>query len=68
MILGEIFMVMYFGFSIYFALLNEIYVAIPFLLLFAFGFGYVSLLSLWQTGSRVVMQSIRAPLHDTVPK
>jgi cellulose synthase/poly-beta-1,6-N-acetylglucosamine synthase-like glycosyltransferase len=68
MIVGEIFMVMYFGFSIYFALLNEIYVAIPFLMLFAFGFGYVSLLSLWQTGIKVVVQTIRAPLQDTVPK
>jgi cellulose synthase/poly-beta-1,6-N-acetylglucosamine synthase-like glycosyltransferase len=66
-ILGELFMVMYFGFSIYFALLNEIYVAIPFLLLFAFGFGYVSLLSLWQAGSRVVAQSVRAPLCDAAP-
>jgi cellulose synthase/poly-beta-1,6-N-acetylglucosamine synthase-like glycosyltransferase len=68
MIVGELFMVIYFGFSIYFALLNKIYVAIPFLMLFAFGFGYVSLLSLWQTGSRVLAQSIRAPVHDTVTK
>jgi hypothetical protein len=44
-------------------LLNEIYVAIPFLLLFAFGFGYVSLLSLWQAGR----QRVRGAINTNTP-
>lgn len=59
-IVGELAMTVYFAFSIYFALLNRIYVAIPFLALFAFGFAYVFVVSVWQTASKLVLDRFRA--------
>ena len=44
----EIFMAVYFLFTLHIALRHELYIAIPFLLLFLFGFTYVSLSSLMQ--------------------
>ena len=46
--LAELFMAVYFSFAIYLAAVNHIYVAIPFLLLFQFGFAYVFLASTCQ--------------------
>jgi len=44
----ELFMAIYFSYAIYLAATNHIYIAIPFLLLFQFGFGYVFLASTYQ--------------------
>jgi len=44
----EILMAIYFLFTIHIALRHELYIAVPFLLLFLFGFTYVSLSSLMQ--------------------
>jgi cellulose synthase/poly-beta-1,6-N-acetylglucosamine synthase-like glycosyltransferase len=44
----ELFMAVYFSYAIYMAVANHIYVAIPFLVLFQFGFGYVFLASTYQ--------------------
>jgi cellulose synthase/poly-beta-1,6-N-acetylglucosamine synthase-like glycosyltransferase len=44
----ELFLGLYFTFNIYFAYINEIYVSIPFLMIFQVGFLYISLLSLLQ--------------------
>ena len=52
-IIGEVLMALYFALNVYFALVNEIYVALPFLVLFLFGFSYVSLLSLVQRVARL---------------
>jgi cellulose synthase/poly-beta-1,6-N-acetylglucosamine synthase-like glycosyltransferase len=64
-IVGEILMAVYFAFAIYFALLNQIYIALPFLLLFQFGFAYVALISLSQAMRRLVTTRIalRAKAH-----
>jgi len=44
----EILMANYFLFTLHIALQHELYIAVPFLLLFLFGFAYISLLSLLQ--------------------
>lgn len=44
----ELFMAIYFSYAIYLAAANHIYIAIPFLLLFQFGFFYVFLASTFQ--------------------
>jgi cellulose synthase/poly-beta-1,6-N-acetylglucosamine synthase-like glycosyltransferase len=59
LIVGELLMTMYVAINIYFALLNKVYVAIPFLFLFQFGFGYVCFSSLFQTASRLVENRLR---------
>jgi cellulose synthase/poly-beta-1,6-N-acetylglucosamine synthase-like glycosyltransferase len=46
--LVELFMAVYFSFAIYLAVVNHIYIAVPFLLLFQLGFGYVFLASTCQ--------------------
>jgi cellulose synthase/poly-beta-1,6-N-acetylglucosamine synthase-like glycosyltransferase len=59
-VVGELLMTAYFAFSIYIALLNRIYVAIPFLLLFQFGFAYVFFLSVFEAASRHVRKPLNA--------
>ncbi|HDH51106.1 MAG TPA: glycosyl transferase family 2, partial [Nitrospirae bacterium] len=50
----ELFLGFYFTFNIYFALINGIYVSIPFLMIFQVGFFYVAFLSIFQvTWARV---------------
>ncbi|GMQ86901.1 MAG: glycosyltransferase family 2 protein [Gammaproteobacteria bacterium] len=44
----EILMANYFLFTLHIALQHELYIAVPFLLLFLFGFAYISLISLLQ--------------------
>jgi cellulose synthase/poly-beta-1,6-N-acetylglucosamine synthase-like glycosyltransferase len=44
----ELLLGIYFTFNIYFAYINEIYVSIPFLMIFQVGFLYISFLSLFQ--------------------
>lgn len=44
----ELFMAIYFTYAVYLAVSNQIYIAIPFLLLFQFGFSYVFLTSTYQ--------------------
>lgn len=51
-VLGELTMAVYFAVAAYFALTRELYLAVPFLLIFLSGFLFVSLMSLWQTGAR----------------
>lgn len=43
----------YFSFTIYFSVKNEVYLSIPFLLLFQFGFLYISLMSFLQIKRRI---------------
>ncbi|MEE8329314.1 MAG: cellulose synthase family protein [Thermodesulfovibrionia bacterium] len=51
----ELLLGIYFTFNIYFAYLNEVYVSIPFLMIFQIGFFYISVLSLLQVlGARIV--------------
>lgn len=49
---AEIGMSVYFLVNIYFAWRYELYVVIPFLLLFLTGFSYVSMVTLWQSAGR----------------
>ena len=62
-VVGEAFMAIYFAFNMYFAIINEIYVALPFLLLFLFGFSYVSALSIFQLATRFVEYGARLLLR-----
>ncbi|NBO63581.1 MAG: glycosyltransferase [Acidobacteria bacterium] len=50
----------YFAFVIYYAIRTHIYGTIPFLLLFLFGFGYVSLMSLFQGALREISNQLKA--------
>lgn len=50
--MAEISMSVYFMINIYFAWQYELYVVIPFLLLFLTGFTYVSLVTLWQSAGK----------------
>ncbi len=45
----ELLLGLYFTFNIYFALINGIYVSIPFLMIFQVGFLYIAFLSIFQT-------------------
>jgi hypothetical protein len=47
-IIVELLLGLYFTFNIYFAFINEIYVSIPFLMIFQMGYFYVAFLSLYQ--------------------
>ena len=46
----EVILALYFLVSIVFAIVNKLFLAVPILLLFLFGFLYVGGLSLWQRG------------------
>ncbi len=48
LVIFELLLGIYFAFNIYFAYINEIYVSIPFLMIFMVGFFYVAFLSLIQ--------------------
>jgi hypothetical protein len=50
--MAEISMSVYFMINIYFAWQYELYVVIPFLLLFLTGFSYVSMVTLWQSAGK----------------
>lgn len=52
--IAEFLMSLYFAYAIYLAVVNQIYIGIPFLLLFQFGFSYVFLTSVSQRISRFV--------------
>lgn len=59
-IVGELFVLIYLVYSFYLAIVNEIYFAIPSLLLFEFGFAYVFVASLFESSNKLLNRSIPA--------
>jgi len=59
--LVELFSAGYFAVTIYYAIVNEIYGTVPFLLLFLFGYGYTGVMSLFQAGSKGLIRSAEQP-------
>lgn len=58
-VLGELVMMLYFLVCLYFALAQRLYLAVPFLLIFLSGFGFVTLMSLWQVLERRRVRGLR---------
>ncbi len=55
----ELAFALYFVFAVYYAIRSNIYATIPFLLIFLLGYGYMSVMSLFQGGARKVLQAFR---------
>jgi cellulose synthase/poly-beta-1,6-N-acetylglucosamine synthase-like glycosyltransferase len=55
----ELAFALYFAFAVYYAIRSNIYATIPFLLIFLLGYGYMSIMSLFQGGVRRALQALR---------
>ncbi len=55
----ELAFALYFVFAVYYAMRSNIYATIPFLLIFLLGYGYMAVMSLFQGGTRRLLQLLR---------
>jgi cellulose synthase/poly-beta-1,6-N-acetylglucosamine synthase-like glycosyltransferase len=55
----ELAFALYFVFAVYYAVRSNIYATIPFLLIFLLGYGYMAVMSLFQGGTRRLLQLLR---------
>jgi cellulose synthase/poly-beta-1,6-N-acetylglucosamine synthase-like glycosyltransferase len=55
----ELAFALYFVFAVYYAIRSNIYATIPFLLIFLLGYGYMAIMSLFQGGTRKLLQLLR---------
>jgi cellulose synthase/poly-beta-1,6-N-acetylglucosamine synthase-like glycosyltransferase len=62
-VLGELAMVIYFAIALRFALIHQLYLAVPFLFIFLFGFLFVSLVSVRQSLERRRSRDTHAARH-----